>query len=368
MAISEQMQLALNEGRHALGWSSPNPAVGAVVVRDGEVAGTGRTQPPGSDHAEVGALHAAGERARGATVYVTLEPCAHTGRTPPCTSALIEAGVAAVRYAIGDPDPNVDGAGRRALETAGIAVEAGDGAEQVAAQLEAYLHQRRTGRPFVVVKYAASLDGRIAASSGDSRWVSGPQTREWAHEQRQGLDAIVVGSGTVVVDDPELTARPGGSSEGAHQPLRVVADSRGRTPERARVLAGDSPALIATTAASSADWRERMGALGAEVLLLPESGGHVDLDALIRALGERGALTVLFEGGGILLGSLFDGRLVDRLQAIIAPVVIGADAAPAAVAGRGVERMAQAPRLRELTVTRLGEDTLISGLPAWPAG
>ena len=368
MAISEHMQLAVEEGRRALGWSSPNPAVGAVVVRDGEVVGAGRTQPPGGDHAEVGALRAAGERARGATVYVTLEPCAHTGRTPPCSSALIEAGVASVRYAIGDPDPNVNGAGRRALEAAGIAVDEGEGAEQAAAQLEGYLHQRRTGRPFVVVKFAASLDGRIAASSGDSRWVSGPQTLEWAHEQRPGLDAIVVGSGTVVVDDPQLTARPGGSSEGAHQPLRVVADSRGRTPEGARVLAGDSPTLIATTAASPEGWRERMAALGAEVVVLPESGGHVDLDALIRALGERGALTVLFEGGGILLGSLFDGRLVNRVQAIIAPVVIGADAAPAAVAGRGVERMAQAPRLRELTVTRLGEDTLISGLPAWPAG
>ena len=234
----------------------------------------------------------------------------------------------------------------------------------MAAQLEGYLHQRRTGRPFVIVKYAASLDGRIAASSGDSRWVSGPQTLEWAHEQR--LDAIVVGSGTVVVDDPELTARPGGTTEGAHQPLRVVADSRGRTPERARVLAGDSPTLIATTAASPADWRERMAARGAEVLVLPEAGGHVDLEALVRALGERGALSVLFEGGGVLLGSLFDARLVDRVQAVIAPLVIGADAAPAAVAGRGVERMAQAPRLREVSVTRLGEDTLISGLPAWP--
>ena len=366
MAISEQMQLALEEGRRALGWSSPNPAVGAVVVRDGEVVGTGRTQPPGGDHAEVGALRAAGDRARGATVVVTLEPCGHTGRTPPCTAALIDAGVAAVRYAIGDPDPNVSGAGRRALEAAGIAVEEGDGAAEVAAQLEGYLHQRRTGLPFVIVKYAASLDGRIAASSGDSRWVSGPETLAWAHEQRQGLDAIVVGSGTVVVDDPELTARPGGSTEGAHQPLRVVADSRGRTPEQARVLAGDSPTLIATTAASPADWRERMAARGAEVLVLPEAEGHVDLEALIRALGERGALTVLFEGGGVLLGSLFDARLVDRVQAVIAPLVIGADAAPAAVAGRGVERMAQAPRLREVSVTRLGEDTLISGLPSWP--
>ncbi len=368
MAISGHMQLALEEGRRALGWSSPNPAVGAVVVRAGEVVGAGRTQPPGGDHAEVGALRSAGARARGATVVVTLEPCAHTGRTPPCTEALIDAGVAAVRYAVGDPDPNVSGAGRRALEAAGIAVEAGDGAAEAGAQLEGYLHQRRTGRPFVIVKYAASLDGRIAASSGDSRWVSGPETLAWAHEQRQGLDAIVVGSGTVVVDDPELTARPGGSVEGAHQPLRVVADSRGRTPERARVLAGDSPTLIATTAASPADWRGRMAARGAEVLVLPEADGHVDLEALIRALGERGALTVLFEGGGVLLGSLFDARLVDRVRAVIAPLVIGADAAPAAVAGRGVERMAQAPRLREVSVTRLGEDTLISGLPAWPAG
>ena len=367
MAISEEMQLALDEGRRALGWSSPNPAVGAAVVSDGEVVGSGRTQPFHlGDHAEVGALRAAGERTRGSTVYVTLEPCSHVGRTPACSAALIEAGVAAVHYAIGDPDPNVDGSGWRALEAAGIAVESGDGADEVAEQLEGYLHQRRSGRPFVIAKYAASLDGRIAASSGDSRWVSGPETHEWAHERRQGLDAIVVGSETVIVDDPELTARPGGSSEGAHQPLRVVADSRGRTPEQARVLAGASPTLIATTEASSRAWRERMAACGAELLVLPEADGHVDLEALIRALGERGALTVLFEGGGVLLGSLFDRRLVDRVQAIIAPIVIGAAEAPAAVAGRGVERMAQAPRLRDVAVTRLGEDTLISGLPVWP--
>ena len=366
------MRAALAEARGALGWSSPNPAVGAVVVREGGVVGAGHTQPPGGDHAEVRALAAAGERARGATVFVTLEPCSHHGRTPPCSGALIAAGVSAVHYAIGDPDQLVAGAGRAHLEAAGIAVEVGDGAEEAARLLEGYLHHRRTGRPLVIAKFAASLDGRIAASSGDSRWVSGPETLAWAHEQRPGLDAIVVGSNTVLVDDPQLTARPSGRlGEGVHQPLRVVVDSRGRVAAGARVLnvregPSPSPTLIATTAASPPEWRASIAALGAEVAVLPATGGRVDLAALLVELERRGALTVLFEGGGVLLGSLFDARLVDRVQAIIAPIVIGAATAPAAVAGRGVERMAQAPRLREVTVDRLGDDTLISGLPVWP--
>ena len=366
MTASEFMAAALAEAGRAVGWTSPNPPVGAVVVRGGAIVGAGRTQPPGGNHAEAEALADAGEAARGATVYVTLEPCSHHGRTPPCADALIAAGVAAVRYAVADPDPNVSGGGHRRLEAAGIAVEAGDGAEEAERLLEGYLHHRRTGRPFVVVKYAASLDGRIAAASGDSRWVSGPETLEWAHRQRPALDAIVVGSNTVVVDDPQLTARPGGSSEGVPQPLRVVVDSRGRVPDGARVLDGPSPTLIATTGASDAAWRARMAARGAEVAVLPADGGRVDLGALIAALGERGALTVLFEGGGVLLGSLFDRRLADKVHAVIAPVIIGARDAPAAVAGRGVERMAQAPRLRDVTVERLGEDTLITGYPAWP--
>src|SRR5690606_14942111 len=230
MPASEFMRLALDEAEQALGLPAPNPAVGAVVVRDGRVVGRGRTQPPGGAHAEVVALREAGDAARGATVYATLEPCAHHGRTPPCTDALIKAGVAEVRYALHDPDPQVDGRGRTALEAAGVRVEEGDGATEASRQLEGYLKHRRTGRPLVIVKYAASLDGRIAAASGDSRWVSGPQTLEWAHRNRPKLDAIVVGSNTVVVDNPQLTARPGGSTEGVHQPLRVVLDSRGRTP------------------------------------------------------------------------------------------------------------------------------------------
>ena len=366
MPASDFMTAALAEARSALGWTSPNPAVGAVVVRDGQIVGAGHTQPPGGNHAEVEALADAGERARGATVYVTLEPCSHHGRTPPCTDALIEAGVAAVRYAVADPDVNVSGSGRQALEAAGIDVETGDGAEEASAVMEGYLHHRRTGRPFVVVKYAASLDGRIAAASGDSRWVSGPETLEWAHRHRPHLDAILVGSNTVVIDDPQLTARPGGTTEGAPQPLRVVVDSRGRVPDTARILQGPSSTLIATTESSDAAWRERMVARGAEVAVLPSEDSRVDLEALLEALEARGALTVLFEGGGVLLGSLFDRRLVDKVHAVIAPLVIGAFDAPSAVAGRGVDRMAQAPRLRDVTVERLGEDTLITGYPVWP--
>ena len=364
------MRLALQEAERALGTTSPNPAVGAVVVLDGAVVGRGHTQPPGGAHAEVMALAEAGDRARGARVYVTLEPCAHQGRTPPCTDALLAAGVAEVRYAIQDPDPNVCGRGRAQLEAAGVRVQVGDGAAESTRLLEGYLKHRRTGLPAVVVKFAASLDGRIAASSGDSRWVSGPATLEWAHANRPKLDAIVVGSGTVTIDDPQLTARPGGTTVNIHQPLRVVLDSRGRTPETARVLQGGGPTLIVTTEASTVAWREAMtragASVGVEVLTLPADDGHVDLHALLQEFGRRGLLTVLFEGGGVVLGSLFDRRLVDRVQAVIAPLIIGASDAPSAVAGRGVERMAQAPRLRDIDVTRLGDDVLIEGVPVWP--
>lgn len=363
---SEFMRLALAESDRALGTTSPNPAVGAVLVRDGRVVGRGHTQPPGEAHAEVMALRDAGAGARGSTAYVTLEPCGHHGRTPPCTDALIEAGVAAVHYALLDPDEQVSGRGAARLQEAGIAVHLGDGARESARLLEGYLTHRRTGLPAVSVKFAASLDGRIAASSGDSRWVSGPETLRWAHAHRPKLDAMVVGSSTVVIDDPLLTARPEDATGPVHQPLRVVLDSRGRTPPDARVLSGSSPTLIATTIASPAAWRATLEAAGAEVLQLPEADGHVDLAALLRELGRRGALSVLFEGGGVVLGSLFDRRLVNRVHAVIAPIIIGAAGAPSAVAGRGVERMAQAPRLRDIEVTRLGEDVLIEGVPVWP--
>jgi diaminohydroxyphosphoribosylaminopyrimidine deaminase/5-amino-6-(5-phosphoribosylamino)uracil reductase len=346
---SEPMREALAEAEQALGWSSPNPAVGAVLVRDDRIVGRGRTQPPGGDHAEVVALREAGELARGATAYVTLE-----------------AGVSHVEYALDDPDPQVDGRGAQRLRAASVEVRDGDGAAEAAEQLAGYLTQRRTGRPRIVAKFAASVDGHIASASGDSRWVSGPETLEWAHRERPKLDAIVVGSGTVVVDDPELTARPGGSAEGAHQPLRVVVDTRGRTPPTARVLAGPSPTLVATSERSPDAWRAEMEAAGAEVVVLPEARDHVDVTAVLDELGRRGVLTALIEGGGVLHGAFFDAHLVDYVHAVIAPIVIGAASAPTAVAGCGAQRMATAPRLAKLTVKRLGEDVLISGVPVWP--
>jgi diaminohydroxyphosphoribosylaminopyrimidine deaminase/5-amino-6-(5-phosphoribosylamino)uracil reductase len=354
------MQRALALAGQALGRVSPNPAVGAVLVCDGQVVGEGFTRPPGGPHAEVVALEQAGEAARGSTLYVSLEPCCHQGRTPPCTGAIIAAGVAEVHMAMFDPDPNVNGRGRKELEAAGIAVQVGE-CEQEALRLnEAYVKHRTTGLPFVIAKFAASLDGRIAAASGDSRWISGPQSRQWAHEQRTTMDAIMVGANTVVVDDPQLTARPG-DQESERQPLRVVIDSRGRTPANARVLQEPGRALIATSERSDPSWRQAMEAAGAEVLVLPGDGDYLDLRVLLKALAERGVLSLLVEGGGILLGSLFDQGLVDKVQVIVAPLIIGAAEAPAAVAGRGAHRLAQAWRLREVAIERLGDDILIIG-------
>jgi len=362
---SEPMRRALELAREAFG-TSPNPSVGCVIVRDGLIVGDGYTRPPGGPHAEVVALSAAGDAARGAIAYVTLEPCSHHGRTPPCTDALIMAGISKVTYAIEDPDSKVAGSGDAALKAAGIEVESGDGAEESARVLEAYIKHRRTGLPFVVVKYAATLDGRIAASSGDSRWVSGPQTLAWAHANRPKLDAILVGASTVVVDDPQLTARPGGV-ESERQPLRVVLDSTGRIPAIAKVLAGSSKTLVVTTSRSRANWRSAIEATGAEVLVLDaEEGGRVPLRTMLEELGRRGVMLLLVEGGGVVIGSFFDQRLVDKVTAVLAPLIVGAADAPAAVAGRGAAYMRDAVRLRDVQVERLGEDILVTGYPVWP--
>jgi diaminohydroxyphosphoribosylaminopyrimidine deaminase/5-amino-6-(5-phosphoribosylamino)uracil reductase len=373
------MERALSLARQALGTASPNPAVGAVLVKDGRIVGEGFTQPPGGPHAEVVAIRRAGEAARGAALYVTLEPCCHHGRTPPCTEAILAAGVREVHLSHLDPDPHVNGRGKAELESAGVPVFVGEGEEEARRINEAYIKHRTMGLPFVIAKFAASLDGKIAATSGDSRWVSGPESRRWAHRQRTVVDAIMVGVHTVLIDDPELTARPE-PGEGARQadgeprqPLRVVADSRGRTPASARVLQrphGRLPArtLVATTDASSEAWRREMRDAGAEVVVLPAcraggpaSGGRVDLGELLRHLGGRDILSLLVEGGGELLGSFFDLGLVDKVQAIIAPIIIGGQEAPTAVAGRGARHMADALRLRDVAIERLGDDMLVTG-------
>ncbi len=368
---SDFMRLALEEAMTAVGTTSPNPPVGAVVVRDGQVVGRGHTQPPGGAHAEVMALREAGGAAQGATLYCTLEPCSFTGRTGPCTETIIEAGIAAVRYAIEDPDDRVAGAGDARLRAAGIDVLAGDGSAEAQHILQGYVKHRRTGRPAVIAKVAMSLDGRIASASGDARWVTGPEAREWVHRLRTRVDAVIVGSGTQAADNPTLNARPGGSPEGVHQPARIVIDSRGRTSPAANLFATPGgPVIIATTSAAPAAWHASIAAAGGETLVLPTEaraeGGRVALESLLDALGKRGMLNVMVEGGGVLLGTLFDRRLVDRLYAVIAPVVIGAATAPSAISGRGAQVMREAPRLRDVSVTRLGEDVLVEGVPAWP--
>jgi diaminohydroxyphosphoribosylaminopyrimidine deaminase / 5-amino-6-(5-phosphoribosylamino)uracil reductase len=355
------MRRALDLARQAVGTTSPNPPVGAVIAKNGAIVGEGHDGPGGRPHAEPVALEAAGEAARGATAYVTLEPCSHHGQTPPCAEALIAAGVSRVVFSIIDPDDRVAGRGRAMLEAAGIEVEQGDGAEESTRVLEAYIKHRRTGLPFVIVKYAASLDGKIAASSGDSRWVSGPDTLAWAHQMRTELDAIMVGVSTVVIDNPMLTARPGGV-EAERQPLRIVVDSTGRTPGDAAVLKGAAKTLIATTAAAADEWRRSIEAQGAEIAAYPEdASGRVSLLPLLKDLGKRGVLKLLVEGGGVLHGSFFDQRLVDKVHAVIAPMVIGASKAPGAVAGKGAARMADALRLKDVSVDRLGGDILVTG-------
>jgi len=361
------MAQALELARQVLGTTSPNPAVGAIVVRDGQVVGRGATRPPGGPHAERVALAEAGELARGATLYVTLEPCCHYGRTPPCTDAILEAGIAEVHVATLDPNPLVNGRGVQALAGRGIRVVVGEHEAEARRLNEWFFKYITAGRPFVLAKYAMTLDGKIAARTGDSRWVTGPAARAFVHRLRAQVDAVMVGVGTVLADDPALTARPEefGGEPAARQPLRVVVDSRGRTPLEARVLDGSAPTLIATTALADPERLAAFQARGAEVLVLPAVDGRVDLVALLGELGRRQVAWALVEGGGRLLGSLFERGLIDKVLAFIAPKLIGGGDAPGPIGGTGRPRMAEAVRLAGVEIERLGEDLLVSGYPVW---
>ncbi len=354
------MDRALELAGRAVGSASPNPAVGAVVVLDGEVVGEGWTQPAGSAHAEVVALADAGAKASGATMYATLEPCNHTGRTPPCTQAIIDAGVAEVRAATIDPNPKVDGAGMARLAEAGLRTHVGEGGDAARRLMEAYFKHTTTGLPFVTAKFAMSLDGKIATRTGDSKWITGEEARGFVHELRGASDAIMAGIGTVLADDPMLTARDGEGNPLARQPLRVIVDSNSRTPTDAKLLAARGETLVATAGAdrdSGAGLREA----GAQVQSFAGRNGRVDLEGLFRVLGDRQITSVFVEGGGTLLGSLFDLRAVDKVIAFVAPVIVGGAGAPTAVGGEGVGLMAEAVQLSCLEVRRFGPDTAIIG-------
>ena len=355
------MRRALALARRALGSVSPNPAVGAVLVKDGVVVGEGWTQPPGQDHAEIVALRRAGPSAAGAVLYTTLEPCVHHGRTPPCTQAIIEAGVSEVRAAMADPNPQVSGKGLALLEQAGITAVVGEGEEKARRVVEAYIKFITTGLPFVTAKFAMSLDGKIATRAGDSKWITSDRARWYTHRLRAASDAILAGVNTVVADDPLLTARNEKGVPRASQPLRVIVDSRGRLPEGARLLKEPGRTLLAAAKVGPSG-RARLEKAGARVLVAPADNGAVDLAELLRLLGRDERVTsVLVEGGATILGSLFDLGLVDKVVAFIAPTIIGGHDAPSPVAGLGVDTMVEALKLRSVQWKRFGRDMAIIG-------
>ena len=359
------MQKAINLARQALGTTSPNPAVGAVVTRDGETVGEGFTMPPGQRHAEIGALEQAGVLSRGATLHTTLEPCCTFGRTPPCTQAIIAAGIQRVHLAAIDPNPRVSGRGRAELEAAGIEIAVGEESDAAQELYEAFAKHITTGLPFVTAKFAMSLDGKIATHTGDSKWVTGPEARQMVQQLRRESDAVMVGVNTVLADDPQLTARDLEGKPLQRQPLRVVLDTNCRTPQDSRLLREPGTTIIATSHHAPAILVARLEAAGAEVCLGPVGrDGHVDLTALLTKLGHRGVVSLLAEGGGVVLGSLFDAGLVDKVFAFVAPLIIGGEDAASPVAGQGAPLMSETWGVERTHLQQVGPDWLITGYPA----
>lgn len=356
------MREALELARLGAGTASPNPMVGAVVVAGTRVVGRGYHVRPGTPHAEALAIEEAGAAARGATLYVTLEPCAHWGRMPPCADAIIRAGVRRVVAAMEDPDRQVRGRGLRQLAEAGVETSVGIGEDLARRLNEAYVKHRTTGLPFVTAKWAMSLDGHIATRTGESRWISGPASRRFVHEARAVSDAVLVGAGTVLRDDPQLTAR--GVASGhvpTRQPARVVLDSTLRIPLDARVLNRDGArVLVATTSRARPEARRMLEARGVEIIVADGPDGRVDIGVVCRELGRREMMRMLVEGGGTVHGAFVDAGAVDRFLVFVAPVVLGGPA-PSPVGGLGVSRIIDARHLVDVTVHRLDQDVLIEG-------
>jgi len=351
------MRAALALGRRGLGSTWPNPSVGCVIVRDGGVVGRGTTQPGGRPHAEVMALMAAGPNARGATAYVTLEPCSHHGRTPPCADALVAAGIARVVVACGDPDKRVNGAGVARLRGAGIAVTTGVLAAEAEHDQAGFLTRVRHGRPMVTLKLASTLDGRIATAGGESQWITGPEARRAAHALRGAHDAVLAGVGTVLADDPALTCRIPGFRR--NPDMRVVLDAHLRTPLTARVVATARGTPTWIVHGSDADPARRAAMSNAGVRLLPVRVGPigVDIQDALAALGAAGLTRVLVEGGASVAASLLRAGLVDRIAWFHAPAVMGGDGLPG-VQPFGVAALDGMPRFRATAVSVLGADLL----------
>jgi diaminohydroxyphosphoribosylaminopyrimidine deaminase/5-amino-6-(5-phosphoribosylamino)uracil reductase len=351
------MRRALQLAEQGRGYVEPNPLVGAVVVRDGRAVGEGWHQRYGQAHAEVNALAAAGDAAAGATLYVTLEPCCHHGKTPPCTEAVLRAGIRRVVAAMPDPFPQVAGRGADRLRTAGVQVEFGVSKAEARRLNAPYLKLLATGRPYVHAKWAMTLDGKIATRTGDSRWISNEASRRRVHQLRGRMDAILVGIGTVRADDPLLTARP----PGPRTPVRIVFDSRGSLPADCQLVrtAREVPVLVAT--AGPVRRAEELRALGCEVLSLPAAEGRTDMLALLDELGRRRMTNLLVEGGSSVLGSFLDAQEIDEVHVYVSPRLAGGAEARTPLGGRGVERITKALKLAEWQVEIVEGDVSLHG-------
>jgi len=357
--MSRALALALRGEGHV----EPNPMVGCVLVRDGQVVGEGFHERFGGPHAEVNALVAAGGEAAGATAYVTLEPCCHYGKTPPCTAALVRAGVKRVAVAMLDPFPQVNGGGIKELRSAGIECEVGVRAAEANWILAPYRKLITTGRPWVIAKWAMTLDGKLATRSGDSKWISSEPSRDLVHRLRGRVDAVVVGSGTARADDPLLTARPADRTDLKRVAIRIVVDSTASLSSNSRLAqtAGDVPVLVATASDAPRESLERLSEAGVEIYCCGSDDHETRLQSLLDELGRRRMTNVLVEGGSKLLGTFFDLGAIDEVHVFIAPKLAGGAAAPSPIDGTGIERMAEALQLADISIEELEGDVYIHG-------
>lgn len=360
----EFMDMALDLARQGAGWTSPNPMVGAVVIRDGAVVGKGFHERVGGPHAEVNAIDDAGPAAAGATLYVSLEPCNHTGRTPPCTEKILSAGIKKVAAAMEDPNPDVGGGGNKRLREAGLEVVSGIREAEARRLNEIFIKYIRTRIPFVLAKCAATLDGRIATRTGDAKWVSGEASRRRVHDLRHAYDGIMVGIGTVLADDPSLTTRRPGLE--SRDPTRIILDARLDIPLNRKLFSLDSMAgnLVVSGPEPPADKRAAIEKTGARVLEAPLTDGRIDLARLMPVLGEMGITSLLIEGGGAVFGSAFAADIVDKINFFFSPRILGGDDGIPICRGTGPALMADAVRLTGVSVRRFEEDVMVSGYPA----
>lgn len=354
------MRKAITLARKGGGWVNPNPLVGAVLVNDGKIVGEGYHEHFGAPHAEVNAIRNAGEKATGSTLIVTLEPCSHQGKTPPCTDLIVESGIRKVIIGTPDPNPQVNGKGMKILKDKGLEVTSGILEEEIRKMNEPFNKYILTGLPFCVLKTAMSLDGKIATPSGESRWISGEASRKYSHSLRNRYSAIMVGINTVINDNPSLDTRIPGKKK--HHPLKVIVDTFARIPLESRILSlNPQLAILAVSEEADKEKIRNIERLGAQVLVCPMKNRRIDLISLTAMLGQMGIDSILIEGGSTLAFSAIQDGVVDKVVSMIAPKIIGGEKAKTSVGGEGIARLAEAVQLDQITVKRLNEDIMIEG-------